>query len=248
MQAAFLVLLQMAADLPEAEPELLALVTVVTKRRLVDFFRHRAVREGRDAGLEDIEEAPVSDGSISLETRADWDKMLALIDEEIAEGNVPPEALRWARGLAEGKTIAEMAAEDGVSESKIKMVLKRAREALGPRWKERLAVGSSIVVAFLVFLFFPRGEPTHHGRGHDRDMGAPKMPTSSAPAEPDAGLLTADELRATARDACNAQQWARCQQDLNRAAELDPESEKRPDVIALRNAIDQAIRSRRLKP
>jgi DNA-directed RNA polymerase specialized sigma24 family protein len=255
VQAAFLVLLKMVAELPEVEDELLALVTVVTKRRLIDFFRHRAVREGRDAGIEDIEEAPVSDGSVSLEARADWAKMLDLVEQEIDKGNIPPEVLRWARGLAEGKTVAEMATEDDVSESKIKMALKRAREKLGPLWDQRVKVGAGLIVAFIVFLFFPRQHPAPHGRGHDRDMGAPKMPTIAEPEAPDAealpldaGLVTADDLRATAREACNAHQFAICQMDLDRAAQLDPDGEKRPDVIALREAIAKARVVPRLKP
>ncbi len=255
VQATFLVLLQMVAELPEADPELFALVTVVTKRRLIDFFRHRAVREGRDAGIEDIEEAPVSDGSVSLEARADWAKMLDLAEEEIEKGNIPPDVLRWARGLAEGKTVEEMARAENVSPSKIKMALKRAREKLQPLWEEKMKVGAVLIVAFFVFLFISPDRPAPHGRGHDRDMGAPKMPTipetappDAAPIDFDAGLVTADDLRATARQACNAHQFAICQSDLDRAAQIDPTSEQRGDVREMRKAIAQSRTPPRLKP
>jgi DNA-directed RNA polymerase specialized sigma24 family protein len=241
-QAAFLVLLKMVAELPEAEPELLALVTVVTKRRLLDFFRHRAVREGRDAGIEDVEEAPVSDGSISLEARADWAKMLGLVEEEIERGNIPPDVLRWARGLSEGKTIDEMADEEKVSPSKIKMALKRAREKLQPLWEEKMKIGGVLIVAFLCFLFFPRRGPAPEIHRDSDDMGAPTAPSSTASSEPDAAPLTPDAYRAIARDACTAHDWGKCQQALNRAAEQDIDSEQRPDVIALRKAIDKAAR------
>jgi DNA-directed RNA polymerase specialized sigma24 family protein len=255
VQAAFLVLLKMVAELPEGDPELLALVAVVTKRRLIDFFRHRAVRQGRDAGIEDVAEAPVSDGSVSLEERADWAKMLDLAEEQIAAGNIPPEVLRWARGLSEGKTIAEMATEEGVSASKIKMALKRAREKLQPLWEEKLKVGGVLIVAFLCFIFFPRRGPAPEIHRDRDDMGAPTTPSSAAPAAPDAaaperdaGAVTADDLRATARIACNAQRFAICQSDLDRAAEIDPDSEERPDVIAMRAAIAKSRVPLRLKP
>ncbi len=262
MQSVYLRLSMMLDTLPDDDDDLVSLAGLVAHGRVVDYLRHGLVHEGRRDEVEDLGELPVEDGAVSPEIRALWGQMLDLVEEEIGKGNIPPEVLRWGRGLAEGKTVDEMATADNVSASKIKMALKRARERLGPAWEQRLKVGAGLIVAFFVFLLFPRervfgpdGTPPHLGRSRDRDMGAPTVPTRAEPSVPDAdtfppdsGVVTADDLRATARDACNAQQFAKCQMDLDRAAQSDPESEKRPDVIAMRKLIAKAYTSPRLKP
>jgi DNA-directed RNA polymerase specialized sigma24 family protein len=250
MQSTFVALLMMAPDLPEPQDELLALTTVVTKRRLLDFFRHRAVREGRDAKVEAIEEVNVSDGSISLETRADWQKMLVLVEEETAKGNIPPEVLRWARGLAEGKTIAEMAVEDKVSPSKIKMALKRAREKLGPLWEEKMKIGAGIIVAVMLVLFFPRRGPHPDARYDDQGMATQSATPRATEVVPEASTYTTDELFGLARDRCNVRDWYGCRWALDQAAQQDPDFDRRPDVIALRQKLDAVDRAppMRLKP
>ncbi len=242
MQSVYLRLSMMLDRLPEGDEELLSLVGLVTHGRVVDYIRNGIVHEGRLDEVEDLGELPVEDSYVSQETRADWGKMLDLAEQEIDKGNIPPDVLRWARGLAEGKTIAEMAAEENVSESKIKMALKRARDFLGPRWKEISSVGGTIIVALLVLLFLPRRGPAPEIHRDSDDMGAPTAPSSSASSEPDAAPLTPDAYRAKARDACAVHDWDGCAEALNRAAEQDIDSEKRPDVIALRKAIDKAAR------
>jgi DNA-directed RNA polymerase specialized sigma24 family protein len=248
VQSVYLRLSMMLDSLPESDEELVSLAGLITHGRVVDHIRHGLVHEGRREEVEDLGELPVGDGAVSPEVRAYWGQMLDLAEDEIDAGNIPPEVLRWARALAEGKTVAEIAAEENVSASKIKMALKRARDYLGPRWKEIAGVGTTLMVIFLVLLLLPRRRPAPEDERPTRDISASTAPSSSAAETFDAGLVTADDLRASARNACNAHDFANCQWDLDRARQLDPDGEKRPEVIAMRKAIADSIRHMRLKP
>jgi hypothetical protein len=104
------------------------------------------------------------------------------------------------------------------------------------------------MVIFLVLLLLPRRRPAPEEQRPTRDISTSTAPSSSAPETFDAGLVTADDLRASARNACNAHDFANCQWDLDRAKQLDPDGEKRPDVVAMRRAIADSIRHMRLKP
>ena len=245
VQSALVSLLLMAPHLPASDDGLLGLVVVVTRHKLVDHARRVTVRDGRDAAVEDLDALPERNAPPSPETRATWAAMLALVEREIAAGNVPPEVLGWAIGLAEGKTIAEMAREGDVSESRIKMALKRSREVLNLRWKEISGAAGLGLLLVLAALWLPK-------RGAPPDIQAepaPRAPpsaTASASPGPSAPAVQAPQaLRDRARTRCAARDWAGCEDALDEAAAQDPDSERRPDVIAMREAIARGVKADR---
>jgi DNA-directed RNA polymerase specialized sigma24 family protein len=248
MQQVYLRLVGLLDRLPAEPNERIALAVTITQGRAIDYQRHRLVHDGRREEVEEMEDLPAETHAISPETRAGWNQMLALIDAEIAAGNIPPEALRWAHGLAQGKTIAEMAREDGVTESKIKMVLKRAREVLGPRWKEISGIGLSTLGIVLIWIFVIRNPPEPEIGPDVHAFGRSRATSSAAASSAPVPHESPSALRDLARQECAALDYSTCAMDLDRARELDPDGEKLPEVIAMRKTLHDVMNGGGKKP
>jgi len=248
VQATFLALCLLIDELPPTDDALLGLVVVITRHKLVDFFRHRLVHDGRREEVEEIDELSVETHAPSPETRADWNKMLALVEAQIAAGNVPPEALRWAGMLAKGMTVAEIAKADGVSESRVKMVLVRAREVLGPHWKALGGGAIGVILIILGAIYIPRPEPAPTALPDNTEMGRTRATSSAAASTTPPPHESPTMLRDLARDECAALDYSTCAMDLDRAKELDPDGEKLPEVIAMRKVLHDVMNDQRKKP
>jgi DNA-directed RNA polymerase specialized sigma24 family protein len=219
-QAAFVRLL-LIATLPESDDELLALAVVVTRGQVVDHYRRSAVREARVADGAEVDAIAFDADVAGAHVREEWRGSLAFVEAEVAAGRVEPEILRWARRLAAGDTLAEIAADENIPETTLKNRLRQARVHLRKHWRKYGGGVAAFAALLALALHEEPGEVT-----------APY---------PSAWLHQAQEARERATVDCRDGAWHACEEQLDQASRLDPDSEGRPEVKALRGAIDRAI-------
>jgi hypothetical protein len=100
--------------------------------------------------------------------------------------------------------------------------LHRVRKHLRKHWPKYAAGLAGIAV--LLFILRPtEPEGVTHGNPH-------------------AGEQMASEYRDEAARACRERDYGECTRDLDRARAIDPASEALPEVKAMRDAIDRAMR------
>ncbi len=110
----------------------------------------------------------------------------------------------------------------------------RPRRPPLPRWPRFAVAGGALVAALLLWqgaaivAFFHPPPPVRIGDGG---------PTPTPPALAD----RASRIRAAALTACEGQQWVVCQDELDRASELDPSGDRAPDVQSARKRARAAL-------
>jgi RNA polymerase sigma factor (sigma-70 family) len=260
LQQVFVRLL-LSKALPEQHDELLAYAVVATRHTLIDHHRARRRGEARhDDGAE--VDAIAVDGPPEAVLREELRQALALVKQEVDAGHIPADVLRWSEGLAAGKTINEIAAEEGRSPSSIKLGLKRARDHLRKKWPAYAVIGGAFAVLLVIL---HQSEPAIVSHPPPRSTESAPEPTTapvvpstppqvqpaptpvqSAPPRPPSRQqkAAAQSAREAAAFACSDSSFEACEKDLDRAKELDPSSEDRPDVKRMREAIQKAQQAR----
>lgn len=66
-------------------------------------------------------------------------------------------------------------------------------------------------------------------------------PVPSGPPQPSPQMLAAEKLRSAAENDCARHQWGACLDELDQAAKLDPTSDSRAEVQAMRNAASSGL-------
>jgi DNA-directed RNA polymerase specialized sigma24 family protein len=232
MQKVYVRLLLLVEELPDTDDELLALVTVVAKGKLVDHKRRQSIELARnvDADDEGVIELPAK--VLSAYTTTEWKRLFAFVEKLEERGEVQPGFLRVARRLAAGETYEDIAPDEGISAPTLRKRMERERRNLVARWIAYSGVGGA-VLALLLFLFARKPKP--------EIVAAPGPVFSSPPASTAVAVETpaqqAARLRSEAKVLCDKQEWAGCWTKLDEARDLDSLNESRRDVIEMRKAI-----------
>jgi DNA-directed RNA polymerase specialized sigma24 family protein len=209
-------------ELPATDDELLGLVVCIVRGLLTDFYRRRAVNERRTAGDADVDQVPFDAQTDGVAVRDEWRRAIEFVEAEVAAGRVDAAALRWARRLADGDTLAQIAADEDIPVPTLKSRIHRVRKHLRKQWPKYAAGIAGVVV---LFLLLRREEPD--GVTH---------------ANPHTGRDEAAQYRDEAAHECREHDYAACARDLDRARARDPAGEALPDVKVMRDAIDRAMR------
>ncbi len=237
-------------DLPAKDDELLGLVVCVARGLVRDFHRRRAVRERRTAADADVDAVAFDAEIAGVVERDEWRRALEFVEAEVAAGRVDASALRWARRLADGDTLAQIAADDGIPVAALKSRLHRVRKHLRKHWS-KYAAGLAGVAVLLLMLRPEQPEGVTHGNPYaapQTDGASPALRPGSGKAgdvpsaPPERGRNLGAEYRAEASRACAERDYAECALDLDRARATDPDGERSPEVKAMRDAIDRAMR------
>jgi DNA-directed RNA polymerase specialized sigma24 family protein len=218
-QAAYLRLLAMPS-LPETERELLGLVVVVVRGLVVDHHRRRSALDKRHDDGKDVDEVAPDVDDAGMSEREEWRRMLAFVEEEVAAGRISPDVLRWSKRLAEGDTLAQIAADEKIPRSTLKMRLHRAREHLR-KHRAKYGAATGAVIALLLLLRRPEPGIVSHPR-----------PRPS----------TAEEFRDEAARECSGGDFVECERDLDEAKRRDPTGDHLPYVEEMRRKIEQSKR------
>lgn len=165
-----------------------------------------------------------------------------------AENDTNAATLEMWKIHAEGVPIPAIAVYAGIPEEAVRSRMRRFADAVRANWKEldRAATTTGAAVACAMLFFFlhahvpaPRPAPP---MGSDPGRALPTLP---APVSPQ--VVRAESFRQ-----CNAapktsavktalEDWETCQKLLDRAAQVDPDGESRPDVKALRKRAANAL-------
>jgi DNA-directed RNA polymerase specialized sigma24 family protein len=230
-QKAFVRLL-LTQGLPENPTDLVGYAAMVVHRLVIDHHRARRRNDARREDGMEVDEIVVEDGAPAVEERAEWRQMLAFAQKEAGAGRIPADVPRWASELAAGKTIEQIAHQEGRSPSAIKMAMKRARDHLRRRWP-LYAAGAS---AALLLLWIRNQEPAMVSAPNPYARGS-----ASATEPPE---MRAQTYRDKAARECRDGAFDACERDLDEAKKADPASENRPDVKEMRQAIERSKRAR----
>jgi DNA-directed RNA polymerase specialized sigma24 family protein len=207
-----------AANPPEAEPQFVGFLRGIMEKDVPRYMKALArepILEPQHAE-ENVEARP------------------AFQDEEMAAGARAAEARdakqeqtkQWVGDIAEGRTVQEISARDGVAADTIWKRLHRARKWMGP-----LA---------LLFAILGGGWAAWEYQ-HREDIVADQNTL-------DPNLLEARSLRDRAMASCNAGDWGSCESQLDGAGRLDPAGEDIPWVKALRRHIADARALQQMQP
>ena len=133
---------------------------------------------------------------------------------------------QWLGDIAEGKSVQEISARDGVPADTIWKRLHRAKKWMGPLALLLAVLGGG----WLLWDW-------QHREDIVADQGTQ-----------DLNLLEARSLRDRATASCNANDWASCESLLDSAKRLDPAGEESPSVKALRKQIADLRALQQMQP
>lgn len=210
---------------PRDVPEAIAIARPIAQGYGVDQVRKRIHHSPIDVGPTDQadEHAGEARGSVHA---LHLEQIFAVVREPMKDDEI--EALA---DVAAGTRWKELAAEQGTSEAVLRKRMQRARD------KARSAlVAKGYLVAGGTFAALLLGAIALH-------FGPWKAPeiVSHPPPHEDPFKLAAD-LRRLAADACKERKWDECEAALDRAAKLDAQGDRAPEVATLRAAIAQGRR------
>jgi DNA-directed RNA polymerase specialized sigma24 family protein len=205
---------------PDNETELKRWLIGVARHKIADLHR----RGGREqpSELPDIEAAPPP-----IEER-----QLAQWAEDQAKSTREGEAtLRWMAREGEGDKLEHIAEEERVPAARVRQRVSRMRRFMKERWLAELAAVAALGIAILlIWRFVLQPKPVEIADPTPEPIPTVKEPTP---------IERAMEIRKIAMQSCDrlpgdpADAQA-CLEGLDRAAELDPEGDKAPEVQAAR--------------
>jgi DNA-directed RNA polymerase specialized sigma24 family protein len=204
---------------PENVKQAIALARPIATHSGIEKLRKRTRRGKSNMGPTGDADAHAHEQGSALDV-VDRKRMIAGLRQQLTD-----EQTELLADLAAGVTYEELAAEGNKSPAAMRKSAQRSREkGLGVLGAGGYVVAGgfgallSAVTAVAIYLLVGRDEP------HIVAQGNPYPE------------LAAKHRRAGA-DACNAQRWDQCENDLNEAARFDPGSDRRIEVKALRAAI-----------
>jgi hypothetical protein len=152
------------------------------------------------------------------------------LDQQLAAKGIDPQKLRErAAAMAARAAQATRQRTDPARNEpglKVSSNVVKGRFSRRGRWAA-LLVAASLPVAVGLLYLIPAARP---GNTHQPDPNATQR---------------AAALRQEAFTACNVQHWKECSERLDRAAEIDPNSEQLPEVKERRRQIAQATQGER---
>ncbi len=213
---------------PRDVPEAIAIARRIARDYSVDQVRKRVRRGKTNVPLEKDPDEHAQDLGPALDP-VDQERLLAAVRKELTE-----EQIKNLVDTESGVPYREIAAESGGTEAaerkKAERSRKKARVALAA-----YAGGFAALLAGMVAVYvgaFQGDENAAHGRppGLELEGGSEQERQEEA-------KEIAQEQRRVAAEACKAQDWDACERALDRAAQVDPEGNRGPEVKALREMV-----------
>lgn len=196
-----------AANPPEEEPQFVGFLRGIMEKDVPRYMKALArepIFEPQHAEENVLAPAPFQD-----------EEMAAAARRAEAKDAKQEQTKNWVGEIAEGKTVQEISARDGISAETIWKRLHRAKKWLGP------------LVIFIVVLGAAWAAWEHE---HRENIVADQNTL-------DPQLGEARSLRDRAALSCKADDWGSCQSLLDSAKRMDPAGEEIPWVKALRKQI-----------
>ena len=207
-----------APDPPEEEPHFVAFLRGIVEKDVPRYM-------GRLAREPIFEPQHVEE---NVEARPEFrdEEMAAAARSAEARDAKQEQTKQWVGEIAEGKSVQEISARDGVPADTIWKRLHRAKKWMGP----------------LALLFAILGGAWAAWEYKHREDIVADQGTQ------DPNVLEARSLRDRATTSCNASDWASCESLLDSAKRLDPAGEESPSVKALRRQIADLRALQQMQP
>ena len=207
-----------APDPPEEEPHFVAFLRGIVEKDVPRYM-------GRLAREPIFEPQHVEE---NVEARPEFrdEEMAAAARSAEARDAKQEQTKQWVGEIAEGKSVQEISARDGIPAETIWKRLHRAKKWMGP----------------LALLFAILGGAWAAWEYKHREDIVADQGTQ------DPNVLEARSLRDRATASCNASDWASCESLLDSAKRLDPAGEESPSVKALRKQIADLRALQQMQP
>jgi hypothetical protein len=202
---------------PENEDQAVAIARIVANRHGVGEVRKRVRRGKQNVGFTDSADEHAQEQPSSLDP-VDQQRMLGAIRQVLRDDQI--EALH---DVGAGVTQAQLAAESGAAPTAVRKRTQATRKTAAGGLRAKgywVAGGFAALLAGAVAVYVEASREPVVAQGH------PETPAEQA-----------EEQRVVANDACKERRWDACEEALNRAARLDPESDRAAEVKALRAEI-----------
>lgn len=207
-----------AANPPEEEPQFVGFLRGIMEKDVPRYMKALA--------REPILEPQHAEENVQAPAAFRDEEMAAAARRADARDAKQEQTKEWLGEIAEGKTVKEISARDGVPAETIWKRLHRAKKWMGP----------------LALLFAITGGAWAAWRyEHREDIVADQGTT-------DPNLLEARTLRDRAAVSCKASDWGPCESQLDSAKRLDPAGEDIPWVKALRQQIADQRALQQMQP
>jgi DNA-directed RNA polymerase specialized sigma24 family protein len=209
-----------AANPPEAEPQFVGFLRGIMEKDVPRYMKALA--------REPILEPQHAEETVEAPAPFQDEEMAARARAAEAKDATQEQTKQWVGEIAEGRTVQEISARDGVPADTIWKRLHRAKKWLGPL---------GLLLAIL------GGGWAAWEYEHRENIVAERDTL-------DPNLVEARTLRDRAMASCNAGDWASCESQLDSAKRLDPAGEDIPWVKALRRHIadERALRQQQQAP
>jgi hypothetical protein len=205
---------------PEDVAQAIAIARLIANRHGVSEARKRVRRGKRNVRVPGDADEHGQEQPPSLDP-VDQQRMLGAIRQVLKDDQI--EALS---DVGVGVTQAQLAAESGAAPTAVRKRVQASRRkavgALSARGYWVVGGFAALLAGSIAVYVGAFSEPVIVGRGHPSREG----PEEQAAAQ-----------RGVAADACGERRWDECEEALNRAARLDPESDRAAEVKTLRAAI-----------
>lgn len=211
-----------ASNRAPAQPEeLRRWVFGIAKNKVVDVYR-RAKREAPpDSGLSD--EAAVAD-SAPLSAR----ELMHWAEKELPDNEGADSTLEWMLREGDGEKLEHIAEDAKLPPARVRQRVSRMRRHFRARWAAQLAAVAALAILALAVWSIWRGR---------------KVPTKDDIAEekqPPPSVGQPEEIRRLALERCDAADWKKCIEGLDRAKALDPSGDRDERVQRAREAAARA--------
>jgi DNA-directed RNA polymerase specialized sigma24 family protein len=194
----------------------------IARNKVVDFHR-RASREDLGAVPEKVEPSP--------EPHESWD-LKEWAEKRLPAGPNAEKALGWMLEEADGEKLERIAERENLPPEAVRQRVTRLRRHLRDTWAAEIAVLLAAgVLAFAFFLGWTAREKTI-GASHD---------WTSRSVEDGGQKARAARERSVAFDRQAAGDTRGCLDALDRAAALDPDGDRTPDIQTLRTEAERKL-------
>jgi DNA-directed RNA polymerase specialized sigma24 family protein len=151
-------------------------------------------------------------------------------------------ALGWLMRNQMGQTLDEIAAADGVTKNVVALAISKLRADMRNAF-------AALCVLFLIGAFgFAYWKHRKDDSARDNPTPVPTVTAPPAPAPQSPPGPQADDLRRRGLEACDAQRWKECLDDLDQAARLDPDGDGAPRVRLARDVAQRGLEGKHPTP
>lgn len=198
----------------------------IARHKIADYYRRHRRHEVLDPDvLERDPDQGLNTSATSPESARD---LLRWVDGELPRGDDAPRTLEWMLREASGDRLETIAEEHALPAPAVRQRVSRLRRYLRERWALQLAaaLGLCVVITSVYAYRSYRAQPSIHPDLARREVTAAER---------------ARQIRQAAFDACKANRWQSCLDELERAKRLDPAGDAANDVQQARVGAANAL-------